>query len=71
VVGTTNLGGGASEVGATVEVATGEATRTVAGVLAAGLAPSGVAGPLSGAFAGASGCCLLMMAFSTSPGFEI
>ena len=70
VVGTTNFGGGASEVGATAGVATDTANR-IGGAVAAGLDSSGVPGPLSGAFAGASGCCLLMIAFSTSPGFEI
>ncbi len=68
VAGTTNLGAGTSAVvaGLTTLAAAGE--EATAGLTSLGGVATGVDAVFCG---GASGCCLLMIALSTSPGLEM
>jgi hypothetical protein len=69
VCGTTNFGAGAAGAG----TGGGTAVRATGAAGTAGLASTGGATAVgrTGDGGAAAGCCLLMMAFRTSPGFEI
>lgn len=72
-VGTTILGaasgGELGAAGGATGFATGEPASVGLGFFS--VATGGAVGPGGGTGAAGVGCCLLIMAFSTSPGFEI